>query len=85
MVLGIHYFIMNLKLMKNNMINNELNYYQKFVMMVWGVFRRDKIKMYEYSLKQGFPQKSSYYTTKYAKKDLVKFIVNHIYDSRRIF
>lgn len=47
-------------------------------MMIWGVFRRDKIKMYEYSLKQGFSQKSSYNTTKCAKKDLVKFIVNHI-------
>lgn len=59
-------------------MNIEFNCCQKFVMLIWKIFWKRKIKMYEYCLKQGFTKKSCYHITKYANKDLVKFITNRI-------
>ena len=49
---------------------------RKFRIFLWKIFNRNKYKMYCFGLSQGFPEESSYYSTRYARKELVKSIIN---------
>ena len=42
---------------------------------LWQIFNPTRVKLFEYSISQGFDQYSSYWSARCASEDLIKFIL----------
>ena len=60
------------------MKKKEFRWWMSLHLSLWGIISPKRVKFYHYNVAMGFSEYSSYWSTRYASKDLVECVIGKI-------
>ena len=59
-------------------MKKEFKWWMSLHLALWGVTSPKRVKFYHYNISMGFPEYSSYWSTRCASKELIKYIFKYV-------